>query len=166
MAIRMRWDPIAEIASLQRDLNRALGAFREGDAGTSAWMPPVDVWETERELVYAFDLPGMPEDRISIELEDNALTVSGERERSTEIPRDTFYRFERRFGQFSRTIGVPQGISESDISADYRDGVLQVRIAKPEAPKPKKIQIGSAERGGTIEGQATPQAPEGQTAQA
>ena len=116
-------------------------------------MPAVDVWETENELVYAFDLPGIPEEKIAVEFDDGALTVSGQRERTQKTQGDRFYRFERRFGSFSRTVGLPQGVSEDAIKADYRDGVLEVHVAKPETPKPRRIQIGSGEQA-TIEGSA------------
>jgi HSP20 family protein len=153
MATRLvRWDPFREIASLQNELNRALSAFREGER-VESWVPAVDVYETDNEIVYAFDLPGIAEDKISIELENNSLTVSGERERSEEISEDRYYRYERRFGTFSRTVGVPQGVSEDQINADYRNGVLEVRIAKPEEPKPRRIQIGGGQQQ-TVEGQA------------
>jgi HSP20 family protein len=116
-------------------------------------VPALDVWENENELVYAFDLPGIPEDKISIEFEDGALTVSAERERTEETSEEKLYRFERRFGSFSRTIGLPQGVTEDSIKADYKDGVLEVHVAKPEQPKPRRIQIGSGSKA-TIEGSA------------
>jgi HSP20 family protein len=153
MATMVRWDPFREIASLQSDLSRLMNsAFRNGEGG-GQWVPAVDVWETENELVYAFDLPGIPEDKISIELEDNTLTVSAERERSQERSDDRYYRFERRYGTFSRTITVPQGTDEGSIKADYKDGVLELRVAKPEEVKPRRIQIGSGAKA-TIEGTA------------
>jgi HSP20 family protein len=153
MAI-VRWEPLRELAALQNEMGRFLGsAFGEGNGQQRAWVPAVDVWETDDEIVYAFDVPGIPEDKISVELEDNALTVSGERERTDEVSNDRFYRFERRFGSFSRTIGLPQNVSEDQIKADYREGVLEVRVAKPQTPKPKRIQVGSAEKA-TIEGKA------------
>ncbi|HEX9351209.1 MAG TPA: Hsp20/alpha crystallin family protein [Gaiellaceae bacterium] len=101
-----------------------------------------------------FDLPGIPEDQISVEFEDGGLIVSGERERTHEVLQDRLYRYERRFGSFSRTIGLPQGVSEDSIKADYKDGVLEVHVQKPEQPKPRRIQIGSGERA-TIEGKAS-----------
>ena len=154
MARMVGWDPFREIASLQNELSRFVNAARETDAGGSqTWVPAADVWETEQEIVYAFDLPGIPEDKISVELEENALVVSAERERPGEVSGDRFYRFERRYGTFSRTIGVPQGVAEDAISADYRNGVLEVRVKKPEAPKPRRIQVGSG-AGATIEGKA------------
>jgi len=95
----------------------------------TGWVPAVDVWETENEVVYAFDLPGIPEDKISVEFEDGALTVSAERERKQEFSEENLYGFERRFGTFTR-------------------------VAKPEQSKPRRIQIGGGEQK-TIEGKAT-----------
>jgi HSP20 family protein len=148
----VRWEPLRELAALQNEMSRFLGdALREGNGQQRTWVPAVDVWETDKEVVYAFDVPGIPEDKISIELEDNALTISGERERTQEVSDERFYRFERRFGSFSRTIGLPQNVKEDQVKADYRDGVLEVRVAKPETPKPRRIQIGRGEQA-TIEG--------------
>ena len=153
MAI-VRWEPLRELAALQNEMSRFVGsAFGEGNGQQRAWVPAVDVWETDKEVVYAFDIPGISEDEISIEFEDNSLTVSGERERTKEISDERFYRFERRFGSFSRTIGLPQNVSEDQIKADYEDGVLEVRVAKPETPKPRRIQIGGGENA-TIEGKS------------
>jgi HSP20 family protein len=133
-------------------MTRLMGGLLEGNGRTSqAWAPAVDVWETDDEIVYAFDLPGIPEDKISVELEDNALTVSGERERSEEVSGERFYRYERRFGSFTRTIGLPQGTDEGSIRAEYADGVLEIHVAKPEEPKPRRIQIGGGSQA-TIEG--------------
>ena len=151
--VRFR-EPFREMAALQNEMSRLMGGLLEGNGRTNqAWTPAVDVWETESELVYAFDLPGIPEGKISVELEENALTVSAERERKEEVSNDRFYRFERRFGSFSRTIGLPQGVNEDSISAEYRDGVLEVHVAKPEEPKPRRIQVGTGTgTQGTIEG--------------
>ncbi len=156
MAI-VRWEPFRELAALQNEMGRWMnqftGAPMPGGNGqsTSTWLPAVDVWETESELVLSFDIPGIPEDKISVELEDNVLTVSGERERTHEHSGDRFYRYERRFGTFSRTVTLPQGVNEDAIKADYRDGVLEVRVPKPEEQKPKRIQVGTSEQK-TIEG--------------
>jgi HSP20 family protein len=154
MATLVRWEPFREIAALQNDMGRLMGAFLgqgNGETTGHTWVPAVDVWETENELVYAFDLPGIPEDKISVEYDDGSLTVSGERERTHEVKNEQFYRYERRFGSFSRAVGLPQGVTEDDVRADYRDGVLQVTVRKPETPKPRRIQIGSGEQA-TIEG--------------
>jgi HSP20 family protein len=153
--VRFR-EPFREFAALHNEMNRLMGNLLEGNGRTNqAWFPSVDVWETEKELVYAFDLPGVPRDKISVEFEDNALTVTAERERTEEVSQDRFYRFERRFGQFSRTIGLPQGASEDSIKADYKDGVLEVHVAKPEQPKPRRIEVGGTSEPATIEGSAT-----------
>jgi HSP20 family protein len=150
--IRFR-EPFRELAALQNEMARFFGSAFEGGNGRTnqAWMPAVDVWETEDELVYAFDLPGIPEDEISLEFDEGALTVSAERERSEEISDEKFYRFERRFGSFSRTISLPQGTTEDAINANYDNGVLEVHVRKPEQPKPKRIQVGKGAQA-TIEG--------------
>ena len=138
-------------------MSRLLGAFREenGTAGRS-WVPALDVWETENEYVYAFDLPGIPEDKIYIEFEDGVLTVSAYRERTGHVEGDDFYRFERRFGSFTRTLGLPQGVAENDITASSKEGVLEIHVAKPEEVKPRRIQIGiGGATQNTIEGTAT-----------
>ena len=154
MATLVRWEPFREIASLQNEMSRFMNGLLEGDGRTNqAWIPALDVWETESEIVYALDLPGVPEDKISVELDDGALTISAERERTQEESEERFYRFERRYGTFSRTVGLPQGVVESDIHADYNNGVLEVHVHKPEQPKPKRIQLGSG-AGATIEGKA------------
>ena len=158
MATLVRWEPFREIASLQNDMSRLMSTLFEGGNGqtTRNWMPAVDVWETDNELVYAFDLPGVPQDKINVEFQDGALTVSAERERSQEVSDERFYRFERRYGTFTRTIALPQGISEDAIRAEYRDGVLELHVAKPEQPKPRRIQVGAGSgEQKTIEGSAT-----------
>jgi HSP20 family protein len=157
MAI-VRWEPFRELAALQNEMGRWMSQMTGGGPGngqsTSTWLPAVDVWETDEELVLSFDLPGIPEDKISVELDDSTLTVSGERERSEEQSGERFYRYERRFGSFSRSVTLPPGVDEDSIKADYRDGVLEVRVPKPEEPKPRRIQIGSGEQT-TIEGTGT-----------
>ena len=156
MATIVRWEPLREVAALQNEMGRMMSSLLSagGNGDGRAWVPPLDAWETENEVVYAFDLPGVPEERISIELEDGALTISGERERADERSGERAYRYERRFGSFSRTIALPHGVGESEVVADYRDGVLELRVTKPEAPKPRRIQIGRGDNA-TIEGTAT-----------
>jgi HSP20 family protein len=145
MATLVRWDPFREVTALQNEFSRLLSGLSEGNGReTQAWIPTLDVWETENELVYAFDLPGIPQDKISVEVDDGALTVSATREREQKVDTDRFHRFERRFGTFSRTVGLPQGVSEDSIKAGYTDGVLQITVPKPEAVKPKRIEVSSA----------------------
>jgi HSP20 family protein len=158
MATLVRFDPFREVAALQNEMGRLLGVFREGNGATErSWVPALDVWETDDAYVYAFDLPGIAEDKISIEFEDGVLTVSAERERTEQTEGDKFYRYERRFGSFQRTLGLPQGVKDGDIAASYENGVLELRVAKPEEVKPRKIQIGlgGSSETQTIEGTAT-----------
>jgi HSP20 family protein len=154
MATLVRWAPFSELASLQNELSRFMNGLHEGNGRTTqSWIPTADVWETESEVVYAFDLPGIPEDKISVELDEGALTITAEREREQSVEDGRFYRFERRFGSFTRTSGVPQGVTENDVKAEYRNGVLEVHVGKPEQPKPRKIQIAGAGQA-TIEGES------------
>jgi HSP20 family protein len=155
MATLVRWQPWTELATMQNEMSRLMNGLFEGNGkSTQRWVPALDVWETEHDLVYAFDLPGIAEDQISVEVQDGSLTVTAERERTNELSSDRFYRFERRHGTFTRTIGLPQGVSEEGINADYKNGVLEIHVAKPEQAKPRRIQVGSAPPA-TIEGEAS-----------
>jgi HSP20 family protein len=155
MATLVRWQPWTELASMQNEMSRLMNGLLEGNGkSVQSWVPALDVWETENEIVYAFDLPGIPEEQISVEIEDGSLTVSAERARTNEQSDDRFYRFERRHGTFTRTIGLPQGVSEDAIKADYKDGVLEIHVAKPEETKPRRIEVGGGSQA-TIEGEAS-----------
>lgn len=155
MPTLVRWEPFREVAALQNEMSRFMNGLLEGNGrATQAWVPTLDAWETEDEIVYALDLPGIAEEQISVELDGPALTVTATRERSEETKQDAFYRYERRFGTFSRTVGVPQGTTEADVSASYVQGVLQLHVRKPEQAKPRKIQIGG-QKDVAIEGKAT-----------
>ena len=153
MATLVRWEPFRELAALQNEMSRYMNGLLEGNGqSTQSWVPTADVWETDDEVVYAFDLPGIPENDISVELEDGALTISAERPREHTVEDGKYFRFERRFGTFSRTIGLPQGVGEDAVSAKYENGVLEVHVRKPEQPKPRKIEIGVGNAHKTIEG--------------
>lgn len=155
MATLVRWEPFRELATLQSEMSRLMNSlFEGGERAAQSWVPALDVWETDDEIVYAFDLPGVPEDKISVELHDDLLTVSAERERTEEQKGENVYRFERRYGTFSRTVALPQGVDEASVKASYRDGVLEIRVAKPELQKPRRIPIGT-NGAKTIEGTAT-----------
>ena len=142
MSTLVRWEPFRELGTLQSELSRLMNGMLEGNGRASqTWVPALDVWETPTEVVYAFDLPGIPEDRISIEVKDDNLTVSAEREKVDETSENGFYRFERRYGTFARAVGLPQGVDQENIAARYENGVLEVRVPKPEEQKPKKIEL-------------------------
>ena len=158
MATLVRWDPYREVASLHNELSRFMNSVEGNGRETQSWVPALDVWETEDALVYAFDLPGVAEDAISIEVEDAMLTVTATRERTQAVSSDRYHRFERRFGTFSRAIGLPQGVDEDAIKADYTGGVLQVSVPKPVQAKPRRITIGGGSSDtATIEGTAEQQ---------
>jgi HSP20 family protein len=146
MTTVVRWEPLRELASMQTEMSRFMNGLLEGNGRTAqSWVPALDVWETEDELVYAFDLPGIQEDAITVEFEDGALTVSAERKREETVDQDRFYRYERRYGSFSRTIGLPQGVTEDGITAKSANGVLEIHVRKPEQPKPRRIQVGDSQ---------------------
>jgi len=153
MTTLVRWDPLREAAAMHTELSRLMNGLFEGSGRqTQAWVPTLDVWETEDAVHYAFDLPGIPKDKIAIEVEEGALTVSATREREQKVDGERFQRFERRYGTFSRTVGLPQGVSEDQIKATYEHGVLEIRVPKPEQPKPKRIEIAVEGEQPTIEG--------------
>lgn len=155
MTTLVRWEPFRELASLESDMSRFVSGLLEGQRRTAeSWVPPLDVWETEDELVYAFDLPGVAEDTIELEVQDDTLTVSASREQVHEESGDRFYRFERRHGTFSRAVGLPQGVDESKIAAAYSGGVLDVRVPKPEEAKPRRIRLTTESAKTDIEGTA------------
>jgi len=137
------WAPIREMTAMQNELSRMMNGLFEGNGRkTQTWVPTLDAWETESELVYAFDLPGVKQDEISIEAQDGTLVLTAERTRSSEVAEESYHRFERRYGTFTRSVGLPQGVSEDAITASYADGVLEIHVPKPQQPKPKKIEIG------------------------
>jgi HSP20 family protein len=142
MTTLVRWEPFRELASLQSEMSRFLNGLYDGPGRvTQSWVPALDVWETESEVVYAFDLPGIPEKEIALEVKDDTLTVSASREKTDEARDEGFYRFERRYGSFARAVGLPQGVDQDQISARYENGVLEVRVPKPEEQKPRKIAL-------------------------
>ena len=156
MATLVRWDPLREAAAMHTELSRVMNGLLEGNGRQEqAWVPTLDVWETDDSVHYAFDLPGLSQDTINVEVEDGALTVSATRKRELKQEGDKFYRFERRFGTFSRSIGLPQGVSEEDIKASYVSGVLEISVPKPAQPTPKRIAVEIPGEQPVIEGTAT-----------
>ncbi len=153
MAI-VRWDPVRELDSFQADMNRLFDGFFQargnGTGGHRRWIPAMDLVETEEDLVLRADLPGMTEDDVEIEIKDGVLTVSGERKAEHEEKEEGFYRVERAFGNFSRSLSLPQGIDAGAVGANFDNGVLEVRVPKPAERKPTRVQIGS----GTVESTA------------
>ena len=156
--VRFR-EPLRNVA-MNGEFERLISTLFETPARAAAalsnraWTPPLDVWETEGELVYAFDLPGIPEEKIAVDLEDNTLTVSGTRER-TELEDGRFFRYERPFGEFTRSVALPEGAGDSEAQAHYANGVLEVHVQKPEQSKPRRIPIMTTIESAAIESGST-----------
>jgi len=110
-------------------------------AATTTWSPAVDIFETEGEIVVKAELPGMERKDIALNLENNVLTVRGERRFVKETKDDNYHRIERSYGTFSRSFSIPATVDEEKIRADYRDGVLKIVLPKKEQAKPKQIRI-------------------------
>jgi HSP20 family protein len=148
----VRWDPSREVDTLQSEVNRIFDTFFGGnDVRTRRWVPAMDLVETDDHLVLRADLPGLKRDDVDIEVKDGVLTISGERKAEQEERSEGFYRVERAFGSFSRSLTLPDGVDAQQVSADFTDGVLEVRIPKPEETKPVRVAIGA----GDVNGQAT-----------
>jgi HSP20 family protein len=142
MTTLVRWEPFRELASFQNEISRWMNGLLDSPGQvTQSWVPALDVWETDHEIVYAFDLPGIPEEDISLEVKDDTLTVSAQRAKTEEVTDEGYYRFERRFGTFARAVGLPQGVDQEQIAARYENGVLEVRVPKPEEARPRKIAL-------------------------
>jgi HSP20 family protein len=143
MALLMRPEPFS------REVDRLFDAFfGQGDREGRRWVPPVDLVEAEDHFVLKADLPGLTQDDVSIEVQDGTLSISGERKAEHEARERGWYRIERSFGSFSRSLTLPEGVDPNGIQAEFRDGVLEVRIPKPEERKPRRIEI-SASNGGS-----------------
>ena len=159
----IRWEPARELSSLQSEMNRLFNTFFDTPTTTGGgnggavrrWIPSMDLVETEEHFVLRADLPGLSEEDVSIELEDNVLTVSGERRAEHEEKKEGFYRVERSFGQFRRSLTLPEGVDADKIAATFDKGVLEVRIPKPEERKPRKVAIQVGDRTAAIEGSET-----------
>jgi HSP20 family protein len=159
----VRWEPVRELTSLQTEMNRLFNTFFDtpGSSGSGnggalrRWLPPMDLVETEEHFVLRADLPGLSEEDVSIELEDSVLTVAGERKAEHEDKKEGFYRLERSFGQFRRSLTLPEGVDADGIMASFDKGVLEVRIPKPEERKPRRVAIQVGGQNPAIEGSET-----------
>ena len=154
----IRWEPARELRTMQNDMNRLFGTFFDstapgnGAAPARRWIPAIDVVENTDEFVLKADLPGLSEGDVNVELDDNVLKISGERTSEHEQRKDGFYRVERAFGRFSRSLTLPEGVSADSIQATFDNGVLEVHIQKPEQRKPQKVAISVGHEANTIAG--------------
>ena len=155
MTLLMKPEPFSS------DLHRLFNTLFEdsNSVAQQRWIPSMDLVEADDHFLLNADLPGVAEDDVSIEVRDNALTISGERKAEHEKRERGWYRVERSFGRFSRSLSLPEGIDADAITASFDRGVLTVTIPKPEQRKPRRIQIGATEANGNgnvaVEGTAT-----------
>ena len=152
MTLLMKPEPFSQ------EVNRLFNTLFEDRADAQQrWMPAMDLVEADDHFVLKADLPGLSEEDVSLEVRDNALTISGERKAEHESRERGWYRVERSFGRFSRSLTLPEGVDAEGISASFHNGVLSVRIPKPEERKPRRVQIQAGSGNGTptaVEGTA------------
>jgi HSP20 family protein len=134
----VRWEPMREFDRL---FNSVFESPATDARALRRWMPAMDLIEAGGEFVLRADLPGLSEEDVKIELEDSTLTISGERRSEHETERDGYHRVERATGAFQRAVTLPKGIDPEAVTAGFDRGVLEVRIPKPEARKPRRIEI-------------------------
>jgi HSP20 family protein len=150
MAI-VRWEPFRDLLSLQERMNRMFGEYR--GAGTApddewalggSWAPAVDIYEQGTDIVLKAELPGVDPKDVDIRLENNVLTLRGERKFENEVKKENYHRVERSYGTFSRSFTLPSVVNQGNIKADFKDGMLKVVLPKREEAKPKQIEISIA----------------------
>jgi HSP20 family protein len=144
----IRWEPVTELNTLQNEMNRLFNTFFDQPGPTSRggvpgrrWIPAMDLVETGDHYVLRADLPGLSDEDVNIQLQDNVLTISGERKAEHETQTEGYYRLERAFGGFSRSLTLPDGVNPEAVQAHFDRGVLEIRIPKPEQKKPRQVQI-------------------------
>ena len=149
----IRWEPISELGTIQNEMNRLFNnLFDQPDptglngAAGRRWIPAMDLVETDDHYVLRADLPGLSDDDANVQLEDNVLTISGERKAEHETQQEGYYRLERAFGAFSRSLTLPDGVDPDGVQAHFDRGVLEIRIPKPEQKKPRQVQISLGNR--------------------
>ena len=145
----MRWTPRGNLASFQDDMNRMFQQFfRSGEGeeagwGLRTWTPPVDIYETDDALILKAELPGVSKDDVSVEIHQNTLILRGQRKPEAAVQQDRYHRVERAYGAFQRSFVLPTLVDQEHVQASYTDGVLELRLPKSEAAKPKRIAIQS-----------------------
>jgi HSP20 family protein len=151
MALLMKPEPFS------REVDRLFDAFFGQERDGRRWVPPMDLVEAEDHFELKADLPGLAEEDVKIEVADGTLTISGERKAEHEKTERGWYRIERAFGSFSRSLTLPDGVNADAITAEFRDGVLHVSIPKPEERKPRRVEISATrnDKPAAVEGSAT-----------
>jgi HSP20 family protein len=141
----VRWDSLRDVAAHQEQLSRMFERFYgrpQEDLNRGAWAPAVDIYsDGQKELVLKAELPDMKEEEIELTVEDNTLTLRGERKLDREVKEEQFHRIERSYGQFARTFALPPTVDASKVNAEYKAGILTVRLPLREEVKPKQIKV-------------------------
>jgi HSP20 family protein len=155
MTVLTRWDPFREFSTLQDRMNRlfrdSFGEGREDALTTSSFAPAIDVYEDEHNVTLKIEVPGIDEKDIDVRIENNTLTVNGERNFEKEEKEENFRRVERQYGSFTRSFTLPNTVDAEQVSANYDKGVLKIKLAKRAEAKPKQIKVNvGSER--TLEG--------------
>jgi HSP20 family protein len=152
----VRWEPLRELSTLQSEMNRLFSSVFDapqggtGAAGGRRWIPAMDLIETKDHYVLRADLPGVSQEDVRIEMENDVLNISGER-KAEHTEEGGFVRLERSFGSFARSLTLPKGINPEAVQASFADGVLTLHIPKPEQAKPRRIEIALGGRPTTLE---------------
>ena len=146
MTLLTHWEPFREFSPMQDRMNRINRLFRESyspeDAlTTTSFAPPVDIYEDEHNITLKIEVPGIDEKDIDVRIENNTLTVHGERKLEKEEREENFRRVERQYGSFSRSFTLPSSVDPGQVSADYEKGVLKIQLAKKVEAKPKQIKV-------------------------
>ncbi len=153
-----KYDPFRELRSLQDEMNRLfLSNFTRGDdreLARGAWTPSVDIFENKDNLVIEAELPGMKPSDVNVSIENNVLTLHGERRFEKKDEGDNFHRVERSYGSFTRSFTLPPTVSSENVNAEFENGVLKLTLAKREEAKPRRIEIKVGEAPKTIEAKA------------
>jgi HSP20 family protein len=142
-----KWEPLRDLLTLQDRMNRLFddsmrGIRPEENALSSGiWSPPVDIYETEGDVILKAELPEVNQKDIDIQVENNTLTLKGERRFEKETKKENFHRIERAYGTFTRSFTLPNAIDQEKIHADYKDGVLKITMPKREETKSKQIKV-------------------------
>ncbi|MGD9695987.1 MAG: Hsp20/alpha crystallin family protein [Thermoleophilia bacterium] len=147
----VRFDPFRDITSLRDEMNRLFSrTLGDSPAGAgSAWTPAVDIFDTADAIVLRAELPGLGSDDIDIELDDNVLTLKGERRFEETVEEGRYYRLERAYGSFQRSLTLPQNVKSDEIAATFESGVLSITVPKADEVRPRKISVSAAD--GAIE---------------
>jgi HSP20 family protein len=139
------WNPFEELAGFRRIFDEpCAGFFREGAGSMGEWKPLMDVVETKDGISLKVELPGIKQEDINISLEENTLTVKGERKHEAEVNEEGYSRVERSYGMFQRSVLLPQTVDADRVKATYKDGVLAIQLPKKEEAKPKAIKVETA----------------------